>query len=386
SRMQKEASASRGGVPGRSGARVYVWEKSHGYFIQTAGGHKRYEDIWEEYGPHQRRYDSFHNEWDVCEVFGPAASDVDEDDGNDDLGFYAAPFSHEDDNDSAPSQLLPEKTQQSLEAGQLPPAVPPGLLLSSSDDTVARKFLGNQELGVERPEQLQSFCIFLVYCKKMRELSDIPFPVLNFHNPESEIFLEWIVGVRREILNDRQYYVVFEKERTNGLYVLLESATTALEIVRQGWGPSLKDVIERLLGRNIQFLVCCRDNQLPTHRRLARRMHSGLGFRAHNYFPNTHDYQLYVSIREQFMLSPRGRAAKQYGGIIGRLACRVVSDEEVLQGPTDDVTIDGICLWDGYSQLAYWGNCLTEQEIDLICGVYHISTGKRCGYFAVCRS
>ncbi|KAJ7700968.1 hypothetical protein B0H14DRAFT_2417130 [Mycena olivaceomarginata] len=94
-------------------------------------------------------------------------------------------------------------------------------------------------------------------------------------------------------------------------------------------------------------------------------IHTGLGFRPKNYVPTAHDYQTYLAMREQFLQSPRGRAAKLYGGIVGRLACTVVSDEEVCRGPTDDVTSDGTCLWDGVSASAYWDDSLTEQEIDL---------------------
>ncbi|KAJ7823324.1 hypothetical protein B0H14DRAFT_2370220 [Mycena olivaceomarginata] len=106
-------------------------------------------------------------------------------------------------------------------------------------------------------------------------------------------------------------------------------------------------------------------------------MYSGLGFRSQRYAPDAHNYQSYVAIREQFLRSPRGRCAKSYGGIVGRLACTLISDAEVLWGPTDEVTVDGLCMWDGHSEYAYWDDYLTDQEIDLICGVYHISTGKK---------
>ncbi|KAJ6597166.1 hypothetical protein DFH09DRAFT_1023809 [Mycena vulgaris] len=84
---------------------------------------------------------------------------------------------------------------------------------------------------------------------------------------------------------------------------------------------------------------------------------------------------MYVSTRNHFLRTPRGRAALLYGGIVGRLARAVVSAEDVLRGPAADATINGICLWDGHSPYAYWDDCLTEQEVDLICGVYHVTTG-----------
>ncbi|KAJ7117275.1 hypothetical protein C8R43DRAFT_960774 [Mycena crocata] len=81
-REQREAHASKGAVPGKKGARVFTWEKTNGYYIRRAAGRSKYEDVWEEYGPRQRRYDSFYNEWDVCEEFGPADDGAESDDGD----------------------------------------------------------------------------------------------------------------------------------------------------------------------------------------------------------------------------------------------------------------------------------------------------------------
>ncbi|KAJ7845168.1 hypothetical protein B0H14DRAFT_2219302, partial [Mycena olivaceomarginata] len=99
-----------------------------------------------------------------------------------------------------------------------------------------------------------------------------------------------------------------------------------------------------------------------------------LGFRSQRYAPDAHDYQSYVAIREQFLRSPRGRCAKSYGGIVGRLACTAHhSSGPHRRGPLSMVFACGT----GHSEYAYWDDYLTDQEIDLICGVYHISTGKK---------
>jgi hypothetical protein len=134
--------------------------------------------------------------------------------------------------------------------------------------------------------------------------------------------------------------------------------------------------VENLLSRGISFLTCFRSSETVPRRANTRiRGYSGLGYRPPQYQPDMRDYRSYVSIRRRFFRSPRGRAALLYGGIIGRLARSEVSNEEVLRGPSDDALLEGICLWDGKSPFAYWDDCLTEEEIDLICGVYHVSTG-----------
>ncbi|KAJ6524934.1 hypothetical protein B0H19DRAFT_931432 [Mycena capillaripes] len=138
----------------------------------------------------------------------------------------------------------------------------------------------------------------------------------------------------------------------------------------------MNDVAENLLSRGIFFLTCIRSSEtVPPRSNAWRHGYSGLGYRPPHYKPDMRDYNAYVSIRSSFFRSRRGRAALLYGGIIGRLARSEVSNEEVLRGPSDDALLEGICLWDGKSPFAYWDDYLTEEEIDLICGVYHVSTG-----------
>ncbi|KAJ6608089.1 hypothetical protein B0H10DRAFT_1816629, partial [Mycena sp. CBHHK59/15] len=95
-----------------------------------------------------------------------------------------------------------------------------------------------------------------------------------------------------------------------------------------------------------------------------------LGFRPARYQPSEIDYVVYEQLRDAFLQSPRGRAARFAGGIIGRLARRVVNDDIACLGPTADVFDNGVRFWDGQSSTAYWDDDLTTQEIDLICGVY----------------
>ncbi|KAJ7429939.1 hypothetical protein B0H11DRAFT_1766007 [Mycena galericulata] len=378
SRLQRLKHAESGSVPSKK-SRLYVWEKSHGHYIRRAGGRGNYEDLWEEYGPAQRRYDSFHNEWDLCDAFGPEGGIDEEYDFDDEDGGFA-PYQSlpipEDDED-VPSELLPEE----LEEGQLPLAqhkyqVPPNVVLDLPTAIVAKKFLGDDKnIQIGHPGEMDNFTIFLAFSKKAKSVSDIPRALLDYHDPQSEIFSAWAIQVRRETLNGQLFYVVSEIENKRGLYVLFRSASTALEIIRQRWGPELTDVVQRLLRRGIGFLYCFRSDQVPTGKPGPRNIYSGMGRRPKDWVPDQYDHQAYVAIRTQFMLSSRGRAALLHGGVIGRLAREVVPFEDVLRGPTDDATIDGICLYDGHSQYAYWDDHLTEQEIDLICGVYHVGTG-----------
>ena len=83
------------------------------------------------------------------------------------------------------------------------------------------------------------------------------------------------------------------------------------------------------------------------------------------------DYQAYEVERNQFLISAHGRAALMTGGLIAR---DVVSYEDIYHGSSDP---NGVCLTDGkHPDFRLWDECLTEDEQDLICGVYRVDTGK----------
>ncbi|SJL06842.1 uncharacterized protein ARMOST_10184 [Armillaria ostoyae] len=61
------------GMPGSKGAHVFVWtlNEDKGYLIQKHVVHGQVEDVWGDYQDTQRRYDGFHNEWDLNWEFNP---------------------------------------------------------------------------------------------------------------------------------------------------------------------------------------------------------------------------------------------------------------------------------------------------------------------------
>ncbi|KAJ6489176.1 hypothetical protein C8R47DRAFT_1071549 [Mycena vitilis] len=103
---------------------------------------------------------------------------------------------------------------------------------------------------------------------------------------------------------------------------------------------------------------------------------TGLGYRPVDFRPTIADYKIYVTRRDQFLTSPRGRDALFVGGIVGQLARQIVNEKNASHGPSPDVFKSGICLWDSRSEGAYWDDVLAEQDIDRICGVYKVATGR----------
>ncbi|KAJ7238892.1 hypothetical protein C8J57DRAFT_946877, partial [Mycena rebaudengoi] len=90
------------------------------------------------------------------------------------------------------------------------------------------------------------------------------------------------------------------------------------------------------------------------------------------YTPTLIDLGAYVQHRNAFLHSSRGRAALFYGGIVGRLARLVLSEFTDLAclEPAEDILKAGACVSRGTGEEALWHAALTNEEIDLICGVY----------------
>ncbi|KAJ7708382.1 hypothetical protein B0H17DRAFT_917418 [Mycena rosella] len=365
-REQKEENAAKGCAPGRKGARVFVWEETDGYYIRRAAGRSNYDDLWEEYGPDQRRYNSHYDEWDLCEKFGDPRDD---DDDEEDHSCYA-------DTMRVPSIAATFQDMVYLRFGCIVTEDIGDSSLSLPPPALVKKLLGNPEI-VAKDNEMESFRLFLAHSKQAKSMYDIPRPLLDFHQPESDLRSNWVVQVHRDVLNGQMHYIISieHPEYWRDLSILVKSATTALEIVRQGWGPSLRDVMEQLVARGIPFMTGRRSDYIFQISSIRPR-YSGLGYRACGYKPDLIDYNTYVALRRAFLRSPRGRAALLYGGIVGRLARSEVDLDEIFRGPSDDAFINGICLWDCRSSFAYWDDCLSDQELDLICGVYHIATGQ----------
>ncbi|KAF7333829.1 hypothetical protein MVEN_02339800 [Mycena venus] len=435
-RLQREENAKRGRAPEKKGARVYVWENEgngKGFYIRRPGGRNKYAVLFEDYPSSQRRYDSFNDEWDLCSVFGDDESsndeNADEDDDDDDDDEYGCRVPNVDmpAGDDEPDPILlvnvGPASERNLSRMYLhfgpgsSEAADPGYLAIAGDVHTALYKRFGFVMGQSRktpsctPEMsivaslvglqdinmgfVDVMAIFFGQFLEAKSSGDLDREIFDFHQRDhSPLFQPWPFIVRRESLTNTVdksvavYYVLCDHNSGLGSEsLLLLQAADVLEIIRQGWGPCVKDVAKQLLLRGIPFRIAVmesvnlmrqREAVVPGRRRPAVNVNSGLGYRAENYQPTIHDYHAYLTqLNSQLLHTRRGRVAPPYGGVIGRIARSEVSDEHVLRGPSDDVYDTGVCLWDGRSDHAYWHESLTEHEMDLICGVYYVATGKK---------
>ncbi|KAJ7829765.1 hypothetical protein B0H14DRAFT_2366350 [Mycena olivaceomarginata] len=392
-RAQREAHAQKGLPPGKRGSRVYYWEKDSGHYIRYAAGRGNYEAYFEDYPPAQRRYDSFKDEWDLCSAFGDDDRPGDDDppDNNDkpvesgdvvltdrDLvprHDWRDPFPDDDENDTYYNERLPEMFRPTGAA-------------EVSAHALTRIYLKATSASGQDPEQensAQGQPVYEQIATNVLHALNLRFGFVEGHNVPAPFDAPPPLVVMRLVGQDD---AADHGCRIGSDVLLLHNAADVLEIIRQEWGPRVKDVARHLLLRGMTFWMAIVSSEImhttqPTassirQARLNARfdVRAGLGYRAPGYKADNHDYHAYFVQRNSLLHTSRGSVALQYGGVIARLAWSQVSEDDLLHGPSENVYKTGVCLWDQESSYAYWYDSLTDREIGILCGVYHVGTGR----------
>ncbi|KAF8134162.1 hypothetical protein K438DRAFT_1787260 [Mycena galopus ATCC 62051] len=161
------------------------------------------------------------------------------------------------------------------------------------------------------------------------------------------------------------YYVLRERGRPliDSRVLLIESLADVFEILRQHWGPIIKDVAEPPWDVVPPCSVV--------------NVFSGLGFRPEAYKPDVDNYfGHWTQLNFQLLHRHRGFIALQYRGLVAHLARPETFLNDLLHNCDQGIPEFANCLWNNQSNYAYWFQGLTRSEIGLLCGVYHIVTGK----------
>lgn len=162
--------------------------------------------------------------------------------------------------------------------------------------------------------------------------------------------------------------------------LVVESAVTACEVLRRGWGPSKTSLLRQLVQRGVPFRLLIKSLALPSLSLLARveamrRLESGLSWRAHGFKATAEDYAAYEDLRDAWLEKhSNAHAALAHGGIVWRLAVHSLSAESLFNGPRAEPERQrGVLV----SDIQYVEDTLTVHELELICGVYHVLNGKQ---------
>ena len=348
--------------------------------------HQQVMTIWEMYGENMRRYDSIHNEWDVCTKFFL--------EDNFDLFKPTAltPFASM----RSASPTLPLYPPQS-------PQPPPhelaldhsaeyvfdsfidalyyryGLLCSPESittpdpawdfESVHRYILDNQSplLAIDEVQCTSDVAFF--HC-----LADgAGFSALSDHsdsssNPFSDHAANFpIIPV---LLDSERYFLLSIDEPSIDWCLALCDPISVLQIFHQGWHVDPLLLVMRLLRCGVAlntFFTRPQDEPLPLAAPLPR-VPVQLDWRTTN-------YDIYELARNSFLSRPYARAALLKGGIVGRLAREHLDIVPAAGGPSQDVFTFGTSLHSADGRL-FWDDDIDGSEMDLICGVYKTPTGQ----------
>ncbi|EGO04479.1 hypothetical protein SERLA73DRAFT_44533 [Serpula lacrymans var. lacrymans S7.3] len=102
--------------------------------------------------------------------------------------------------------------------------------------------------------------------------------------------------------------------------------------------------------------------------------HVTLGYQRKGYKSDVIDYSCYQDVCNKLLLSTCGHVALLQGGIVWCLAINVLSPEAVLSGPSSD-TREPKEIFQTTDGHFFINDCLSQEELDLISGVYNVYTG-----------
>ncbi|KAG6838644.1 hypothetical protein C0991_010012, partial [Blastosporella zonata] len=217
---------------------------------------------------------------------------------------------------------------------------------------------------------------FFSYIKASNSVGDIPVEIYDIRQEMSDVrTLPALITLQKEDLNGTTHYII----RTAGnppFEVGLTSAVSILEIIRRLRDHDIFEICTWLLNSGISFKTLILGPRSARRYPVAALPHGGLGFRPPGYTGDVNDYHAYLAFRNRLLSGFVGRAALMAGGLVARLAYGGnVSYDSVFYGPSDNVFDTGASFnVDRESTRAYWDDCLTDNDKDVICGVYRVAT------------
>jgi hypothetical protein len=392
-------------TPTRKGAQVFHWEEQgDGVRIRKRIPFRDIYEFWGEYANTQKRYDSITDEWDVCTEFDPGAvgPDVLDEDEDDEVANQL----YEPIDATVPDGTVWQEVSPGYQAEadyiqyQEPPQTLDEIaccrygiqirngpytrlqLAERMDWEKAMRIMGEEDRQVQDkrleeaiPDMLQ--CLINI---DRTGASDPPASLWDLH-PENALYLfrrqDTISIVTVKNTNQDKVYLIrsnlLQSGKNSQWSLVLSNPAAALECVRRKWGPHYSDIALQLILRGCAFSTRIR-GPMPSSS-YTRPYVTTLGYRPQGYVPRDCDYASYEALRDKFLQTPRARAALLKGGIVWRLSWDAVGVEAALGGPSPEVFQSGHWF---LSEDAYlWDDELSDDELNLICGVYKVFTGKQ---------
>lgn len=428
-------------MPGRgSTARIFYWETTAdpGVRVRTRVNKKCWEDIWENRRG-QRVYDDFHNEWDISSELGDDNDRWEtrdyEEDFDEDLEFSG--FSTTTITVTASNQGSNPDPQNAIHAE--PSAADPVIQEAASQQGATNSNAAhtsgvlspNEDLPVVWTDSVQDIMMYRYGCSTLPQTFAQLTPSLSFGealetlvlaedttptlDPASENIIRVLASHPQRSLGDhpitsyigyqrqvdieclkyqctadntppghRSAYRIVPRARSwpyKDQILVVDDAITAVQVLRNGWGPSILEVVRELVRRGMPFhLYQIRPHvyHTQTHWKEDRWGYTPTLGRHFGCTGTAADFKAYVHARSLVLQNDRlSRAMLMQGGI----AWRLVSDEFDFDNAAKLFSLDPY-YGDGESRTVeltgigeVWEEWFTAAECNVVSGVYMEKTG-----------
>lgn len=157
----------------------------------------------------------------------------------------------------------------------------------------------------------------------------------------------------------------------------MDDSTVAVECIRRGV-KSVQQIVQAFVNCGIPFATLrVLSSDMAISQDSSENEWWSLGSRPKGYTPTIVDYAAYEARRDSLLSSSRGQAAVLRGGVQWRLAKEHVSMEDILEGPSQPTRRTSSIVKACEGNVIWYDDAFTEQEEDLISGVYEILTTFR---------
>lgn len=395
----------------KTGTTVFIWkevgdqlEKEREQLTKGLWSRK-----WILYADSQRFYHDYCDEWDLCEALDPGArppiDSEEEDDIEDSVMVVREPTPPPPYPPTSPppppistaldvavwGENLPDQLDTAFAISYFTPfeellRLRYGFLEGSAELSIAStvqlisndkaiRVLGYSKSSQPRLTSNASYLISLLATRLLEKEEYVPIPLSLLDTTVPPVLSpNEHFRLSHDYASAKEVYIITSKQPHHlGWQLALTHSTTALECMRRR-DTNIGELVSFLVQSGRAFMTHRRRDQitLPIYRYPPPIIQAS--YRSSSRLPRIQeDYAYYGSIRSTFLSQPRGRAALMQGGIVWRLAIELFRDraeDVVVNGPSDDVIRFGSSM--SYSGNEYWDDALTDDEMDLICGVYKL--------------
>ena len=390
-------------------ASVILWTPNDdGEYVANPVPKREREHCFEDYNEEtQMRYDAFHNEWHICDLWGSDRRDEDFE------AFYAGDL-REGDEIPAPPDIDRTAALDGDEWGnedEEPRTITHADRLEGEILHVISSYFGYTPL-IPVPIQpiIEDQAARMNVCRCL----GIPWNLVQdhqtvFNRPSVAAAIDFFQRLQRpscKILEDewdlevqnrhsiahtsrfkcfRQvsssdgsilFLLDLREKKKAAWYLALKHSSDIAVVCRLDQNLTEYDIVEFLLQNGIPFHTLF-PSTLVLSSPVTSRPSLCPPLRKNDYVFGVNDYLAYRERCKTILRHPRGRSALMHGGVMWRLAVTVVPWEDVFRGPAGRPTSSDemIVVFDSMTNLELLDDRLSEMEQEAICGTYHCQTG-----------